>query len=133
MLRPSRARDEKLLGRWEEEAGMRLGTQVPLMRHRLGLGGGGGAEPPLAPPTYSRRPFRSQSPCRENGLCSPGGRSSSSAVHLVAQEGCRMHRAALATFASVALQDYADTCLAYLPVPVFSVPGLQPQVNYSCS
>ena len=116
-----------------EEAGTRLGTQVPLMRHRLGLGGGGGAEPPLAPPTYSRRPFRSQSPCRENGLCSPGGRSSSSAVHLVAQEGCRMHRAALATFASVALQDYADTCLAYLPVPVFSVPGLQPQVNYSCS
>ena len=84
MLCPSRARDEKLLGRWEEEAGTRLGTQVPLMRHRLGLGGGGGAEPPLAPPTYSRRPFRSPEPVQgelavltrwaEQFIsCSPGG------------------------------------------------------------
>ena len=106
----------------------RLGTQVPLMRHRLGLGGVGGAEPPLAPPIYSRRPYRSQRRCRENLLRSPGGQSRSSAGPLVAQEGCSMHRVAPATFASMACQDYAETCLAYLPdlnnVPIFSVPGL---------
>lgn len=97
------------------------------MRHGLGLGGAGGAEPPWAPPVCSSRPYRSWRRCRENALCSPGGPGSSSSLHLAAHEGCNMHRVAPATFASVTRQDYAETCLAYLPdlnnVPIFSVPG----------
>lgn len=55
---------------------------------------------------------------------------------LTAHEGCRVRKVALATFASVACEDYAETCLACLTnlgdVHVFSVPGLRPQVHYSC-
>uniref|UniRef100_A0A8C9UVC1 LLGL scribble cell polarity complex component 1 n=1 Tax=Spermophilus dauricus TaxID=99837 RepID=A0A8C9UVC1_SPEDA len=55
---------------------------------------------------------------------------------LTAHEGCRVRKVALATFASVACEDYAETCLACLTnlgdVHVFSVPGLRPQVQYSC-
>ncbi|XP_052514327.1 lethal(2) giant larvae protein homolog 1 isoform X1 [Budorcas taxicolor] len=55
---------------------------------------------------------------------------------LTAHEGCRVRKVALATFASVACEDYAETCLACLTnlgdVHVFSVPGLRPQVHYAC-
>ncbi|KAM5263911.1 lethal(2) giant larvae protein homolog 1 isoform 3-T3 [Ctenodactylus gundi] len=55
---------------------------------------------------------------------------------LTAHEGCRVRKVALATFTSVACEDYAETCLACLTnlgdVHVFSVPGLRPQVHYSC-
>lgn len=55
---------------------------------------------------------------------------------LTAHEGCRVRKVALATFASVACEDYTETCLACLTnlgdVHVFSVPGLRPQVHYSC-
>lgn len=55
---------------------------------------------------------------------------------LTAHEGCRVRKVALATFASVMSEDYAETCLACLTnlgdVHVFSVPGLRPQVHYSC-
>lgn len=55
---------------------------------------------------------------------------------LTAHEGCRVRKVALATFASVACEDYAETCLACLTnlgdLHVFSVPGLRPQVHYSC-
>ncbi|XP_054992636.1 lethal(2) giant larvae protein homolog 1 isoform X1 [Sorex araneus] len=55
---------------------------------------------------------------------------------LTAHEGCRVRKAALATFTSVACEDYTETCLACLTnlgdVHVFSVPGLRPQVHYSC-
>ena len=55
---------------------------------------------------------------------------------LTAHEGCRVRKVALATFASVACEDYAETCLACLTnlgdVHVFSVPGLRPQVHYTC-
>nr|XP_036875407.1 lethal(2) giant larvae protein homolog 1 isoform X3 [Manis javanica] len=55
---------------------------------------------------------------------------------LTAHEGCRVRKVALATFASVACEDYAETCLACLTnlgdVHVFSVPGLRPQVHYPC-
>lgn len=55
---------------------------------------------------------------------------------LTAHEGCRVRKVALATFASVACEDYAETCLACLTnlgdVHIFSVPGLRPQVHYSC-
>lgn len=55
---------------------------------------------------------------------------------LTAHEGCRVRKVALATFASVISEDYAETCLACLTnlgdVHVFSVPGLRPQVHYSC-
>lgn len=55
---------------------------------------------------------------------------------LTAHEGCRVRKVALATFASAACEDYAETCLACLTnlgdVHVFSVPGLRPQVHYAC-
>lgn len=55
---------------------------------------------------------------------------------LTAHEGCRVRKVALATFASVACEDYVETCLACLTnlgdVHVFSVPGLRPQVHYPC-
>nr|KAF6456789.1 LLGL scribble cell polarity complex component 1 [Rousettus aegyptiacus] len=55
---------------------------------------------------------------------------------LTAHEGCRVRKVALATFTSVACEDYAETCLACLTnlgdVHVFSVPGLRPQVHYPC-
>ncbi|XP_049730687.1 lethal(2) giant larvae protein homolog 1 isoform X2 [Elephas maximus indicus] len=55
---------------------------------------------------------------------------------LTAHEGCRVRKVALATFASVVCEDYTETCLACLTnlgdVHVFSVPGLRPQVHYSC-
>ncbi|XP_051023541.1 lethal(2) giant larvae protein homolog 1 [Acomys russatus] len=55
---------------------------------------------------------------------------------LTAHEGCRVRKVALATFASVISEDYAETCLACLTnlgdVHVFSVPGLRPQVHYAC-
>ena len=55
---------------------------------------------------------------------------------LTAHEGCRVRKVALATFASVACEDYTETCLACLTnlgdVHVFSVPGLRPQVHYAC-
>lgn len=55
---------------------------------------------------------------------------------LTAHEGCRVRKVALATFASVMSEDYTETCLACLTnlgdVHVFSVPGLRPQVHYSC-
>uniref|UniRef100_A0A5G2QZ13 LLGL scribble cell polarity complex component 1 n=1 Tax=Sus scrofa TaxID=9823 RepID=A0A5G2QZ13_PIG len=55
---------------------------------------------------------------------------------LTAHEGCRVRKVALVTFASAACEDYAETCLACLTnlgdVHVFSVPGLRPQVHYSC-
>ncbi|XP_048220974.1 lethal(2) giant larvae protein homolog 1 isoform X2 [Perognathus longimembris pacificus] len=55
---------------------------------------------------------------------------------LTAHEGCRVRKVALATFTSVACEDYAETCLACLTnlgdIHVFSVPGLRPQVHYSC-
>ncbi|XP_077019528.1 lethal(2) giant larvae protein homolog 1 isoform X2 [Tamandua tetradactyla] len=55
---------------------------------------------------------------------------------LTAHEGCRVRKVALATFTSVACEDYAETCLACLTnlgdVHVFSVPGLRPQVQYTC-
>ncbi|XP_006875593.1 PREDICTED: lethal(2) giant larvae protein homolog 1 [Chrysochloris asiatica] len=55
---------------------------------------------------------------------------------LTAHEGCRVRKVALATFTSVACEDYVETCLACLTnlgdVHVFSVPGLRPQVHYSC-
>lgn len=55
---------------------------------------------------------------------------------LTAHEGCRVRKVALTTFASVISEDYAETCLACLTnlgdVHVFSVPGLRPQVHYSC-
>ncbi|XP_025136244.1 lethal(2) giant larvae protein homolog 1 isoform X2 [Bubalus kerabau] len=55
---------------------------------------------------------------------------------LTAHEGCRVRKVALATFASVACEDYSETCLACLTnlgdVHVFSVPGLRPQVHYAC-
>ncbi|XP_006901248.1 PREDICTED: lethal(2) giant larvae protein homolog 1 [Elephantulus edwardii] len=55
---------------------------------------------------------------------------------LTAHEGCRVRKVALATFTSVACEDYAETCLACLTnlgdVHIFSVPGLRPQVHYSC-
>lgn len=55
---------------------------------------------------------------------------------LTAHEGCRVRKVALATFASVACEDYTETGLACLTnlgdVHVFSVPGLRPQVHYPC-
>ncbi|XP_057570279.1 lethal(2) giant larvae protein homolog 1 isoform X2 [Hippopotamus amphibius kiboko] len=55
---------------------------------------------------------------------------------LTAHEGCRVRKVALATFASVACEDYSETCLACLTnlgdAHVFSVPGLRPQVRYAC-
>ncbi|KAM6184872.1 lethal(2) giant larvae protein homolog 1 [Rhynchocyon petersi] len=55
---------------------------------------------------------------------------------LTAHEGCRVRKVALATFASVACENYTETCLACLTnlgdVHIFSVPGLRPQVHYSC-
>lgn len=55
---------------------------------------------------------------------------------LTAHEGCRVRKVALATFASVACEDYTETGLACLTnlgdVHIFSVPGLRPQVHYPC-
>ncbi|XP_014448388.1 lethal(2) giant larvae protein homolog 1 [Tupaia chinensis] len=79
------------------------------------------------------------------GLCPPAAChqvftlpkvSAKTKFKLTAHEGCRVRKVALATFTSVACEDYAETCLACLTnlgdVHVFSVPGLRPQVHYPC-
>ncbi|XP_066432765.1 lethal(2) giant larvae protein homolog 1 isoform X2 [Eleutherodactylus coqui] len=55
---------------------------------------------------------------------------------LTAHEGCRVRKVALASFTSLASEDYSENCLTCLTnlgdIHVFSVPGLRPQVRYDC-
>lgn len=55
---------------------------------------------------------------------------------LTAQEGCSVHKGALATSASTSCEDCAETCRCCLTnlgkVHVFSVSGLGPQSYYFC-
>ncbi|XP_015216014.1 lethal(2) giant larvae protein homolog 1 isoform X2 [Lepisosteus oculatus] len=55
---------------------------------------------------------------------------------LTAHEGCRVRKVALASFGSVASDEYSENGLACLTnlgdIHVFSVPALRPQVRYDC-
>ncbi|NWY02947.1 L2GL1 protein, partial [Nothoprocta ornata] len=55
---------------------------------------------------------------------------------LTAHEGCRVRKVALVSFASAASEEHTENCLACLTnlgdIHIFTVPGLRPQVHYSC-
>lgn len=63
--------------------------------------------------------------------------STKSKFKLTAHEGCCVRKVALATLTSMAFKDYTKISLACLTnlgnMHVFSVPGLRPQVLYSCT
>lgn len=117
-------REERVAGgRWVPGGGGPVAE-----RRRLGLGCG--LLPVLGTPGPAHRPR-----ARRQVFTLPKV-SAKTKFKLTAHEGCRVRKVALATFASAACEDYAETCLACLTnlgdVHVFSVPGLRPQVHYSC-
>lgn len=129
---------EQREARVECEERVAWGGRVPGQRQPCGWGcrptGGLGAEWGLLPASGSTGPaHRPPAHCQVFTLPKVSAKTK---FKLTAHEGCRVRKVALATFASVACEDYAETCLACLTnlgdVHVFSVPGLRPQVHYSC-
>lgn len=55
---------------------------------------------------------------------------------LTAHEGCRVRKVALVSLASAGSEERLENCLACLTnlgdIHIFTVPGLRPQVHYSC-
>lgn len=55
---------------------------------------------------------------------------------LTAHEGCRVRKVALVSLASASSEERLENCLACLTnlgdIHIFTVPGLRPQVHYSC-